>query len=858
MGTCFSITKENQNPYNTLILADEEKRVVDDLIRIGYDNTISRMALSICSNVGDINEMIDTIHKLETEQQKIGEIQEKSDFTNSQQTLDEAVSHLVNIGFDYMQSLQALVAAKYDLQGAVNILSEKQPESQMSLDNEEMKCIQTTLPSNNNCEYHVSECQIVSKLISFLKKYVDSKNEYSTEELDCFHHVLFNHNTDNDFENMYQQIGHCDEKKCDAISRYNQRGTQNDSDKIHCHFMHSYRSTGKYSQQKQISKTIKLPNPATNKFKRLSVSCSKNNLENIVYGRYNFGQRFYYWPFFKNCKLRDCVPNHGHKCGDFYVGPKFSNFKEELFINNVAIEQFNNEYSKAQRHIHTCHCKKIVAHDDTLKNDSKQNFQKSPISKKTTSQGLHWKIVDNLPPQFDTQKYGISPGTPITLNHLIAIILYCSYDMLSYKFSESFRKLKKNESNDELKKRHKNFHFFAKYVVEAVNVYGTEQYKQNITAFYHGIDTEMIFNDIRCFMYQPFSTTSSWEVAVNFSNNSSNNSGMILDVSCSMFKERYFDCAWLSDYPSESEKLFIRNRWALQISNITIAVSGLSFRTHIQALAVLDCFTEATPFQSDFNFEKRARMYHIKPKGKTVAVDGDPIPPIDPMVQLMAVKLIKHELSRYSLPEGKKMKALHHYIETLLHNICMNKCSVEINVSLFDFNVDDQEVQNQMSFFYRLRYQRLPFLKNVFFDEESNTVRIDLLSAMYPNLFAIVISNIKGYISPLYFHTSKSIWFDRMLQYLTHIGQCIGSVKVLFNEKQRPTLKSLVASYIDDYADIGWCIALMSSQEIIFRTESELSPNAMEGFNYDKTKSMLKQWGKHELVIPPFQDFTYN
>eukprot|EP01084_Bolivina_argentea_P297178 511925_1 len=139
MGTCFSITKENQNPYNTLILADEEKRAVDDLIRMGYDNTMSRMALSICSNVGDINEMIDTIHKLETEQQKIGEIQEKSDFTNSQQTLDEAVSHLVNIGFDYMQSLQALVAAKYDLQGAVNILSEKQPESQMSLDNEEMK-----------------------------------------------------------------------------------------------------------------------------------------------------------------------------------------------------------------------------------------------------------------------------------------------------------------------------------------------------------------------------------------------------------------------------------------------------------------------------------------------------------------------------------------------------------------------------------------------------------------------------------------------------------------------------------------------------------------------------------------------
>ena len=50
--------------------------------------------------------------------------------------------------------------------------------------------------------------------------------------------------------------------------------------------------------------------------------------------------------------------------------------------------------------------------------------------------------------------YRLKKGTPITLQHLIAIILYCDIGPLCTAFSETFRKENAFETMESVKKRH--------------------------------------------------------------------------------------------------------------------------------------------------------------------------------------------------------------------------------------------------------------------------------------------------------------------------------------------------------------------------------------------------------------------
>eukprot|EP01084_Bolivina_argentea_P302955 523000_1 len=68
--------------------------------------------------------------------------------------------------------------------------------------------------------------------------------------------------------------------------------------------------------------------------------------------------------------------------------------------------------------------------------------------------------------------YDIIAGTPLSISHLISLILYCNFSDLCTKFSSTFRKENKKETLESIKTRNGNYWHLSKYLREVVEVYG--------------------------------------------------------------------------------------------------------------------------------------------------------------------------------------------------------------------------------------------------------------------------------------------------------------------------------------------------------------------------------------------------
>eukprot|EP01084_Bolivina_argentea_P146127 255956_1 len=138
--------------------------------------------------------------------------------------------------------------------------------------------------------------------------------------------------------------------------------------------------------------------------------------------------------------------------------------------------------------------------------------------------------------------------------------------------------LSPREIDCNFKKRHSNFHHFAKHLFESVNVF-VRHPKPNASAnnwtnkrYYHGATSEFLFDSMKCSMHQPFSTTMSLPVAANFASHG-DEEGVVLEINSEPFT-RYFECRHLSNFPKELEVLFIENFHPVMIQNIILMESG--------------------------------------------------------------------------------------------------------------------------------------------------------------------------------------------------------------------------------------------------------------------------------------------
>ena len=146
--------------------------------------------------------------------------------------------------------------------------------------------------------------------------------------------------------------------------------------------------------------------------------------------------------------------------------------------------------------------------------------------------------------------------------------MYCNFTELQ----NEYKKIGCRESTDvqsvrdqsflDLKEMSREIARWYRLITESVLFWGNAVSENDV--FYTGLDCKMAFDNMAPEWFCPFSTTVSDSVALNFATEQ----GIILEMKPSTGSmDRYFDCEWLSGYPEEVERLFVRAD-DLQITDI--------------------------------------------------------------------------------------------------------------------------------------------------------------------------------------------------------------------------------------------------------------------------------------------------
>eukprot|EP01084_Bolivina_argentea_P114578 203947_1 len=656
------------------------------------------------------------------------------------------VSELVIMGYSQEQAIEYLQLANSDIDNAVKLLNKE-------------------IDLDDICRGDIATCPHLTRfktlIVTNRKDIGNMKNQDKLKMLDEFHHLLFKHANNSDFEYISKFLGNCEIDKCVAAQRiYRDRCNKTDELKsndvpvtammdllaqMHCYYCHStdigYKLTESettliehtiHGDDAEIDDQFRIKNHKISEASRVLLQKHKKNqrkhnkfnqLDNSQHtgdtalDAFRFGYKYYYWKYFQtltDVENFDVVNNFATNKTSWYIKPKYESFKEELTQNEVirlTIEQFNHESQKASLKLSSLHGKSIKA--DLVK-----------TSDDATVDHSQWEIPKD---------------SPIKLHHLIAIIIYCAYSELSFRFSETFRKINGSESDESLRRRHSNFYWLSRNIHEAVNVFSTSAWRGNIRTLYHGIQRNMIFDSVFCRMHQPLSTTSIYEVAINFSYPK----GIIIQLQPDALS-RYFECAWLSDFANEHEFLFVGcGNTPLLFSNITNVTTGLDYRIFIKSIGIIDSFTVGGFYSNDDGTIKK-KFFSRAAKERNPARLG--AVPIDVRHQYVTLKLIKHELGR-----GKFQK-LEPYIQQLFHNVCVKKKKFIIDMQSMQIDIVDNMHDAQGD------YCGYAFLKHLFCEEPFEMIKLDVVTRLFPNL---------KYISVLKLSSISTECLDAILKYLS-------------------------------------------------------------------------------------------
>eukprot|EP01084_Bolivina_argentea_P258116 435012_1 len=357
-------------------------------------------------------------------------------------------------------------------------------------------------------------------------------------------------------------------------------------DKVHCYFQHCYDIGNRLSmeersqlkteieQEQKNSTTAKMVDFCSENHEILAISqilkhkkaSRKIDTNNRMSGRMNkkYSQLFsenkqqfnddsindistykagylFNYGYDKENEFDNRCPNENIKVID--IASKYSSFKEELTFNDriiLSVQQYNEEYRKANLHICSFYCKK------------------------------HYPNIE--------------------LQHIISLLVYCNYDHLQYEFSKTYR-----ENNG---KNHNNFYHFGKYLKQAVHQFGSNMRdfaccgKAN-NKFYHGVGQVLAFPSYGIeknqsgyagiYIFGVLSTSSVLDVAISFSNHT----GLLIefvDNDVKYISPRNFSVSWLSDYGNEHEYLFVQNLYRFQINSILEVVYGHTYDVILSVL----------------------------------------------------------------------------------------------------------------------------------------------------------------------------------------------------------------------------------------------------------------------------------
>ncbi len=210
---------------------------------------------------------------------------------------------------------------------------------------------------------------------------------------------------------------------------------------------------------------------------------------------YSPGFRYFYWKHYKDRSEEERVvfqgrtrpiieSNPGYKLSEWYVEPKYANLKEEALQNECAripYHQYLVTLNKAE-----------------MKLREWQSSSKARVCNHGSTDSM-W-----------LESYGLADGSPVGVDHIVALLFYCNFTKQSYEFSRTFRRTSLFESDRSLKRRHREFAVWGKKLREIVECWGytmAEPDREDITEFYHGVSASMLFDSTSIRLCGPVSTT---------------------------------------------------------------------------------------------------------------------------------------------------------------------------------------------------------------------------------------------------------------------------------------------------------------------------------------------------------------
>eukprot|EP01083_Nonionella_stella_P103065 294073_1 len=212
----------------------------------------------------------------------------------------------------------------------------------------------------------------------------------------------------------------------------------------------------------------------------------------------HFGERYDYWSSDR-------------------IFPKYATIKEELTSNkiySIHMDAFNAAFTKSKF---------------LLKNSHKLRNMMT-CAEVAAKYNLRWDAV-------------------LRIDHVIAVVLWTDYRSLAAQLKSTFTKISK--------KIYDEFWIWSRFLIEAVNGFGTRLKKSRVKTCYHSVSF-MHYTEYETTFNVPTSTTTKLQIIIL--NTPSN--GMILELGHNSDrytqKQRYFNCSFVSCFGMEDERLFIQ------------------------------------------------------------------------------------------------------------------------------------------------------------------------------------------------------------------------------------------------------------------------------------------------------------
>ena len=274
---------------------------------------------------------------------------------------------------------------------------------------------------------------------------------------------------------------------------------------------------------------------------------------------------------------------------------------------------------------------------------------------------------------FRTRTNQIKEDSPVTLEHLAAIILYCDFSKLSSAFSDTFRRQNVFESVESVISRHSVFGNFGRLLVEVVLDFGESGRDGESGPFFCGLNSILNIGAYAIRLQGPCSTTTAREIALNFAKGE----GILMTLKNDSFNGRsqsLLNCAWISNFHEESERLWIAGKYPLRIVSITIVKTAQNYQKAMRSLYLFDWMISDSGVADNIDVKEEPRDKEFIANLFDFSLNSVGTLAVDPYLR-KDCELFLQQKETVTLKLDKIFENLRNMSKLVLHNIVKRGCS---------------------------------------------------------------------------------------------------------------------------------------------------------------------------------------